>query len=192
MTNEEMREIQITREEIYDGIVLHVTKDTVRLPGGGTSVREVAWHRGAVCVVPLTEAGEIIFVEQFRYAMDRVLLEIPAGKLEAGETDRPAAARRELSEETGYTADTLIDLGKYFGCPALISEDINMYLATGLHPGECHPDEDEFLALEIRGDLLRELLRALPDLFFRVEDLTDCLLGHLLLLPLFLSPRGIP
>ena len=147
MTNEEMREIQITREEIYDGIVLHVTKDTVRLPGGGTSVREVAWHRGAVCVVPLTEAGEIVFVEQFRYAMDRVLLEIPAGKLEAGETDRPAAARRELSEETGYTADTLIDLGKYFGCPALISEDINMYLATGLHPGECHPDEDEFLRI---------------------------------------------
>ena len=64
-------------------------------------------------------------------------------KLEAGETDRAAAARRELSEETGYTADSLIDLGKYFGCPALISEDINMYLATGLHPGECHPDEDE-------------------------------------------------
>ena len=63
MTNEEMREIQITREEIYDGIVLHVTKDTVRLPGGGTSVREVAWHRGAVCVVPLTEAGEIYFLE---------------------------------------------------------------------------------------------------------------------------------
>ena len=145
MTNEEMREVRLSREEIYDGIVLHVTKDTVRLPDGGTSVREVAWHRGAVCVVPLTEAGEIVFVEQFRYAMDRVLLEIPAGKLEAGETDRPAAARRELSEETGFTADNLIDLGKYFGCPALISEDINMYLATGLHPGECHPDEDEFL-----------------------------------------------
>ena len=69
------------------------------------------------------------------------------GKLEAGETDRAAAARRELSEETGYTADSLIDLGKYFGCPALISEDINMYLATGLHPGECHPDEDEFLRI---------------------------------------------
>ena len=99
MTNEEMREVQITREEIYDGIVLHVTKDTVRLPNGGTSIREVAWHRGAVCVVPVTEDGEIIFVEQFRYAMDRVLLEIPAGKLEAGETDRAAAARRELSEE---------------------------------------------------------------------------------------------
>lgn len=145
MTNEEMREVRLSREEIYDGIVLHVTKDTVRLPDGGTSVREVAWHRGAVCVVPLTETGEIVFVEQFRYAMDRVLLEIPAGKLEAGETDRPAAARRELSEETGFTADTLIDLGKYFGCPALISEDINMYLATGLHSGECHPDEDEFL-----------------------------------------------
>ena len=148
MTNEEMREVQITREEIYDGIVLHVTKDTVRLPNGGTSIREVAWHRGAVCVVPVTEDGEIIFVEQFRYAMDRVLLEIPAGKLEAGETDRAAAARRELSEETGYTADSLIDLGKYFGCPALISEDINMYLATGLYPGECHPDEDEFLEPE--------------------------------------------
>jgi len=147
MTNEEMRETCIDRKEIYDGIVLHVTKDTVLLPNGGTSIREVAWHRGAVCVVPVTEDGEIVFVEQFRYAMDRVLLEIPAGKLEAGETDRLAAARRELSEETGFTADHMIDLGKYFGCPALISEDINMYLATGLHPGECHPDEDEFLRI---------------------------------------------
>ena len=140
-----MREICIDRKEIYDGVVLHVTKDTVRLPDSGTTIREVAWHRGAVCVGPVTEAGEIVFVEQFRYAMGRVLLEIPAGKLEAGETDRPAAARRELSEETGYTADNLIDLGKDFGCPAVISEDINIYLATGLHPGECHPDEDEFL-----------------------------------------------
>ena len=166
MTNEEMREICIDRKEIYDGIVLHVTKDTVRLPNGGTSIREVAWHRGAVCVVPVTEDGEIVFVEQFRYAMDRVLLEIPAGKLEAGETDRLAAARRELSEETGFTADHMIDLGKYFGCPALISEDINMYLATGLHPGECHPDEDEFLQV-IRmpfGALLQQVLQGeIPD-----------------------------
>ena len=140
-----LREIPFEKETIFEGHILHVEKWQVTCPNGHAAPREIVVHNGAAAVVPVYEDGTTLLVRQHRVSVDRVTLEIPAGKLEAGETDRPAAARRELSEETGYTADTLIDLGKYFGCPALISEDINMYLATGLHPGECHPDEDEFL-----------------------------------------------
>lgn len=145
---EDLREIRTEREEIYDGIVIHLTKDTVRLPDGNSSFREVAWHRGAVCVIPVTEEGEVILVQQFRYAMDQALWEIPAGKLEIGETDRAAAARRELEEETGYRCRELIDFGDYYGSPAILSERITMYLALGLEPGESHPDEDEFLRVQ--------------------------------------------
>ena len=148
MTNEEMRETRLSREEIFDGRVVHLTRDTVRLPDGNTSTREVIWHRGAVCVVPVTDDGEVILVEQFRYPFDCVLLEIPAGKPEAGEDDREAAARRELAEETGFRAGEMICLGDYYGSPAILAERITMYLARRLTPGETHPDADEFLRVK--------------------------------------------
>lgn len=145
MTNEEMREIFESREEIFTGRVLHVTRDTVRLPNGRTSTREVAWHRGAVCILPITDAGEVVLVEQFRYPMDGVLCEIPAGKLEADDDDPLAAARRELAEETGFRAGQMIDFGEYIPSPAILSEKLRMYLALDLTAGECDPDDDEFL-----------------------------------------------
>ncbi len=157
LSNEEMREIRTDRAEIYDGTVIHLTKDTVRLPDGGSSIREVAWHRGAVCVVPVTDDGQIVCVEQYRYPYDTVLLEIPAGKLEPGETNREAAARRELAEETGYTAREMIDFGDYFGSPAILREKITVFLALGLTPGETHFDDDEFL--RIRHIPIEELTR---------------------------------
>lgn len=161
MTNEEMRETKLSREEIFSGRVIHLTRDTVRLPSGKTSTREVAWHRGAVCVIPITNAGEAVLVEQFRYPFDTVLLEIPAGKLEPGETDRLAAARRELSEETGFTAAEMIPFGEYYGSPAILAERITMYLALGLTAGETHPDDDEFLRL--RKIPLDEAVRMVMD-----------------------------
>lgn len=157
LTNEEMREIRTDRTEIYDGTVIHLTKDTVRLPDGASSFREVAWHRGAVCIVPVTDDGEVVCVEQYRYPYDTVLLEIPAGKLEPGETDRVAAARRELAEETGYTAREMIDFGDYFGSPAILMEKITVFLALGLTPGETHFDDDEFL--RVRHIPMEELTR---------------------------------
>ena len=157
LTNEQMREIRTDRTEIYDGTVIHVTKDTVRLPDGTSSFREVAWHRGAVCVVPVTDDGQVVCVEQYRYPYDTVLLEIPAGKLEIGETDREAAARRELAEETGYRAREMIDFGDYYGSPALLMEKITVFLAIGLIPGETHPDDDEFL--RVRHIPMEELTR---------------------------------
>jgi len=161
VTNEEMREIRLDRKEIFHGRVIHLTEDTVRVPNGRTSTREVAWHRGAVCVIPVTDAGEVVLVEQFRYPYYRVILEIPAGKLEAGEEDPLAAARRELSEETGYTAGEMIPFGEYYGSPAILSERIYMYLARGLRAGETHPDEDEFL--RVRAVPLEEAVQMVMD-----------------------------
>lgn len=147
LTDTEMREIRTEREEIWQGRFFHVTKDTVRLPSGRQSTREVAWKRGAVCIVPVTDAGEIVCVEQFRYPYGEVILEIPAGKLEAGEDDTLAAAQRELLEETGYTAAEWVDFGMYYGSPAMLKEEITIYLARGLHAGKTHFDEDEYLRI---------------------------------------------
>ncbi len=142
---EKLKETQVSRDEIFDGVVLHVVKDKIELPNGHNSVREMVLHNGAVCVVPITDEGEVIMERQYRYPFDEVIWEIPAGKLEKGETDRMAAAARELREETGYTADKMISIGEYYGSPAIVRERITMYLATGLHAGERELDDDEFL-----------------------------------------------
>ncbi len=147
LTDSEMREIRTDRQDIWQGRFFHITKDTVRLPSGGESTREVAWKRGAVCIVPVTDAGEIVCVEQFRYPYDEVILEIPAGKLEEGEDDTLAAAKRELAEETGYTAAEWVDFGLYYGSPAMLKEEIWIYLARGLTAGATNFDEDEYLRI---------------------------------------------
>ena len=145
MQNERLFEGTVASESIYDGRVLHVFRDTVSLPDGNTSVREYAKHKGAVAVVPLTDEEEVICVRQYRYAHRKVLLEIPAGKLDHLTEDFLEATRRELREETGATCDRLEFLGDLISTPALIDEVIHMYLARGLKFGETDPDEDEFL-----------------------------------------------
>ena len=102
----------VASEEIYKGRVVHLFRDTVRLPNGKLATREVMRHSGAVCVVPLTDAGEVVMVRQYRYPFQTVLLEVPAGKLDPGEAPE-ACARRELSEETGAAAGKLTYLGDY-------------------------------------------------------------------------------
>ena len=97
----QFEEKQIEREEIFNGAVLHVVKDKVLLPDGNTSYREFCLHKGAVAVIPITDDNEIILVRQFRYAHHREFLEIPAGKFDFAEEEPLAAAKRELSEETG-------------------------------------------------------------------------------------------
>ena len=123
-------------------------EDQVRLPNGHASVREVIRHVGAVCVVPVTEDGKIVIERQYRYPIDQVITEIPAGKLDSREEDRLHAAQRELKEETGITADRWTDMGLYYGAPAYADEKITMYLAQGLHLGRQHLDEDEFLNVD--------------------------------------------
>ncbi len=140
----ELEEKKLSSEEIFDGVAIHLFRDEILLPNGNKGVREVIRHPGAVCVIPITDEGEVIFVNQFRYALDRVTLEVPAGKMEKGE-DPMEAALRELSEETGVTADKIEPLDALYTSPALIDEIIYMYIATGLSQGEQHLDEDEFV-----------------------------------------------
>lgn len=137
-------ETKIDSTQIYDGKILNVSRDTVRLENGETAYREVIHHSGGVCVLPLDENGDVLFVKQFRYPFADVLLEIPAGKREAGE-DPLECGIRELSEEVGATADEIIPLGKLYPTVAYDTEIIYMYLARGLHFGEQHLDEDEFV-----------------------------------------------
>ncbi len=143
-----LKEEFLKREQIYSGKVLTVVKDEVLLPNGEKSIREICLHDGAVCIIPLTDDGRVIMERQYRYAHGRVFFEIPAGKLDTPDEDHEAAARRELREETGATAERITFLGRVDTTPALISEKIYMYLAEGLHFGERELDEDEFLDVE--------------------------------------------
>ena len=139
-------EKQISSEEKFSGKILRVTVDTVELENGKEAKREVVHHHGGSGVVPLTEDGEVYLVRQFRYAFGKELLEIPAGKLEPGE-DPLTAAKRELTEECGLTADEFVDLQPIYPSVGYDNEVIYMYLATGLHESLAQPDEDEFLDL---------------------------------------------
>ena len=141
-------EKQIKREEIFDGRVLHVVRDTVELPNGKPATREVALHIGAVAIIPITDSGDVIIERQYRYPHKRIFLEIPAGKLDSADEVPLEAARRELREETGATAEKFTYLGKMIPSPAVLSEVIHLYLAEGLSFGERELDDDEFLEVE--------------------------------------------
>ncbi len=158
--NRRLREITTGSEDIFDGIILHVKRDTVRLPNGNTTIREIIRHIGAVCVIPVLDNGDVIVERQYRYPLDRVILEIPAGKLDAANEDRLSAIQRELREETGYTADEWTVLGDFHPAPAYSDEFITMYMARGLRKGDQHLDADEFLDVHTvpLKDLVKEVM----------------------------------
>lgn len=137
-------EKRISSERIYEGAILNLRRDTVTAPKG-TAYREIVEHNGAVAIAPVTDEGKLVMVKQFRYPSGKILLEIPAGKIDRGETDPEKTARRELKEETGYTAETLHYLGQLNPSVAYTEEVIHLYAATGLTPGEPQFDEDEDL-----------------------------------------------
>ena len=137
-------EKKISSQRIYEGAILNVRRDKVTAVKG-EAYREIIEHNGAVAMVVITDDGNIVMVEQFRYACGRPVLEIPAGKIDAGETDPAAVAVRELREETGYSADKVILLGKINTSAAYSEEMISVYAMTGLTPGEQDLDEDEAL-----------------------------------------------
>ncbi len=146
-------------ELIFDGRVLHVYRDKINLPDGRQSTREYCRHNGAVAVVPLTDDQKVVCVRQFRYALGRVTLEIPAGKFDYIGEDHEAAALRELREETGYITDHLTPIGNLSTSPALLTEIIYLYLAEHMIPGPIDPDDDEFLELvEIPLDELVDMI----------------------------------
>ena len=148
MEESKLKEQWVSTEDIFSGVILNVKRDTVELPNGHRTFREIIRHVGAVCVIPITDDGRVVVERQYRYPIDRVITEIPAGKLDSPEEDRLHAAQRELYEETGITADRWTNMGLYYGTPAYSDEKITMYLAQGLHAGEQHLDEDEFLNVQ--------------------------------------------
>lgn len=142
-----LEEKQVSSELKYDGKIVKLYCDIAELENGNNVRREVIKHPGGVCVVALCEDNNVLFVRQFRYPHGRVLLEIPAGKLEYGE-DHRTCGLRELKEETGCTCDSFEYLGCLLPTPAYDTEVIHMYLARGLHSGEQNLDNDEFLDVE--------------------------------------------
>lgn len=142
-------ERQLDSAEVYQGHFLHVHKDRVALPDGRTSTREFIRHPGAVMVVPLLDDGRLLMERQYRYPMGRVMLEFPAGKLDAGE-DPLACGKRELTEETGYTAAEWAYAGVLHNAIAYSDEGIHIYFARGLTQGAQQLDEGEFLELVTR------------------------------------------
>ena len=143
-----LTEKRISREEIFKGVAMHLVRDEIMLPDGSKSVREISLHNGAAAVLPLLPDGRVIMVRQYRYAHGRVMLEIPAGKLDTPDEPHLEGARRELLEETGAVAEKYTYLGSIAPSPALLNEVIHIYLAEDISIGESHPDEGEFLNVE--------------------------------------------
>lgn len=145
--SDELKEQRLSSKEVYDGVLLNVYSDKVRLPNGNNSVREWIKHPGASAVVPLFEDGDVMMIKQFRYPLQKVFLEVPAGKIDEGEKpDR--TAKRELKEETGIVFNELVPLGDYHPTIGYSNEIIHLYLARDVQLTKKDADEDEFIITE--------------------------------------------
>ena len=138
----------IRQNLIYKGRIIDIYADDVRLPNGKEGKREYVSHRGGAAILPIDAEGNVYLVRQFRYPYREVILEIPAGKLEAGE-DPAETAKRELEEETGYRCTELVPYGVLYPTPGYTNEHLYIYLASGLTKGTVHLDEDEFVNLVV-------------------------------------------
>ena len=143
----ELTEKTLSRRDIFEGKVVSLHVDTVELPDGKTSIREVVEHVDGVAVLALDEDNNVLTVTQYRYVFAKPMLELPAGKLDGGEEPR-IGALRELKEETGAVPDTLESLGHIVLSPGCFGETLHLFLARGLHMGQQHLDEGEFLNVE--------------------------------------------
>lgn len=151
-TGTDRKPAEIDRRPIHRGRVVDLSIDTVRFPDGSTGELEMIRHSGAAAVLPIFgEPGEddpeILLIRQYRYAADGYLLEVPAGRPDQIGEDWESCARRELQEETGFTAEKLIYLTYIFTTPGFTDERIHLYLAYNLTPGENRLDQDEFIEI---------------------------------------------
>ncbi|MFA6179525.1 MAG: NUDIX hydrolase [Candidatus Methylopumilus sp.] len=144
MNDNDLTETCISSEIMAEGGMLTARRDQVRLPSGATSQREYVLHPGAVVIVALLDNGNLVLERQFRYPLNRVFIELPAGKIDHGE-DPLLTGQRELLEETGYSANEWVYLGLQHPCIGYSNEVIHIYLARGLVAGAHNRDEDEAL-----------------------------------------------
>ena len=155
-----LREERISGEDIYGGIFLNMKRDNVSLPDGGEAVREYLTHPGAVAVLAILDDGRVLLERQYRYPIAKACIEIPAGKLEIGE-DPLLCAKRELEEETGYTATKWSYIRRIHPVISYSTEFIDIYFAEGLMPGKSHLDAEEFL--DVFAAPLEQLLAWVED-----------------------------
>jgi ADP-ribose pyrophosphatase len=141
-----LSETLVSRTKLLQGHFLHVVRDTVRLPSGQEATREFVLHPGAVMVIALLDDGRVVLERQFRHPMQQVMIEFPAGKLDAGEASL-LCAKRELLEETGYSASEWAFAGRLAPTIGYSNEIIDLWFARGLSLGERHLDDGEFLAV---------------------------------------------
>ncbi len=165
---QDISETIIDSREVWRGSFLTAEDVTVTLPNGKEAHRDVIRHPGAVGIIAIDDEGRLLLVEQYRVAVDLVSLEIPAGKLDPGEKPLDCA-KRELSEETGYEADTWEHLTTTATSIGFSDELMHLYLATDLCKGESHPDEDEFVRV---GLYELEEVRELMETTQRVDSKT--------------------
>lgn len=161
-----LKEERLSSTLIYDGRIIKLRNDKIKLPDGNTAYREYVRHPGGICVLPLTDKGEVMLVRQYRYPYGEEVLEIPAGKRDSADEDTLEGGKRELKEELGVEAENFLFLGRFYPTPGYTDEVIYMYVAWGLKYGKANPDEDEFLEGEkIPLDRLIELIMSgeIPD-----------------------------
>jgi ADP-ribose pyrophosphatase len=154
-----LTEETLESKRIFEGKIVNLRVDTVRLPDGRTSTREIVEHRGAVAVVPMLDSERVVLVRQFRQAAGRVLTEIPAGGLEIGE-DPEDCVRRELMEEIGYFPNKVTKMFYSYLAPGYSTEKLHTYLAEDLTPAVEEQDDDEFIeVITVTLDEAVEMIR---------------------------------
>ena len=160
MTAAENNEPTIATRSVFQGRIIDVRVDTIRLPNGRETTREIVDHAPSICVVPVDDDGNVLLVRQYRKPTESFLLEVPAGGIEEGE-EPEESTRRELQEEIGHTAAELTALTAFYLAPGWATEYMYAYLATGLTPAVLDSDEDEFI------DVVPVPLSEIPD---RIAD----------------------
>jgi ADP-ribose pyrophosphatase len=176
LQHESLQEITLESKTVFQGRIINLRVDTVRLPGGRVVTREVAEHSDSVCIVPIDDQGEVLLVRQYRTPVKGALLELPAGGVEAGEVSEETV-QRELQEETGYRAGTLRHLSSFWMTPGWCDEYMHTYLATDLTESRLAGDDDENIVVE-RVSLDRALELIGSGEIRDVKSIAGLLLAH--------------